>query len=188
MGPLIGGLITEAISWRAAFVFQALVIVVIAILGRGIVDPVPPDPDRPFDIVGAILSAAGLVVVVLGILAADKNLNVISPAGATQPFQVTAENLEVPFSAAAQSVTFAATVTSSGSPVARGTVTSIAPALVSTSRGWWKPLRTTSRRPSSSRTAANAAIQASTPACSAWPRIRRAPTPISDGEPSMPPL
>src|SRR5690349_21988565 len=28
-GPLIGGLITSALSWRAAFVFQALVIVVI---------------------------------------------------------------------------------------------------------------------------------------------------------------
>src|SRR4029077_5185037 len=35
-GPLIGGLITTAISWRAAFVFQALVIVVIVILGRGL--------------------------------------------------------------------------------------------------------------------------------------------------------
>src|ERR1700727_948552 len=34
-GPLIGGLITTAISWRAAFVFQALVIVVIVVLGRG---------------------------------------------------------------------------------------------------------------------------------------------------------
>ena len=30
----------------------------------------------------------------------------------------------------------------------RGAVTSTAPALVSTSRGWWEPLRTTSRRPS----------------------------------------
>ena len=28
-GPLIGGLITTAISWRAAFVFQALIIAVI---------------------------------------------------------------------------------------------------------------------------------------------------------------
>ncbi len=44
MGPLIGGLITEAISWRAAFVFQALVILVIAVLGRGIIDPVPRTP------------------------------------------------------------------------------------------------------------------------------------------------
>src|SRR5215813_10284905 len=31
-GPLIGGLITTAISWRAAFVFQAAVIVVIVVL------------------------------------------------------------------------------------------------------------------------------------------------------------
>ena len=31
-GPLIGGLITTAISWRAAFVFQALVVAVIVLL------------------------------------------------------------------------------------------------------------------------------------------------------------
>jgi MFS family permease len=73
-GPLIGGLITTAISWRAAFVFQALIIVVIVILARRVVDPVPADPSRPFDTVGAILSAAGLLIVVLGILAADNNL------------------------------------------------------------------------------------------------------------------
>jgi MFS family permease len=72
-GPLIGGLITSAISWRAAFVFQALVIVVIVWLSRQIHDPVPADPTRPFDTVGAILSAVGLVLLVLGILAADDN-------------------------------------------------------------------------------------------------------------------
>ena len=43
-GPLIGGLITTSISWRAAFVFQALIIVVIVVLGRSLVDPVPADP------------------------------------------------------------------------------------------------------------------------------------------------
>ena len=59
MGPLIGGLITTAISWRAAFVFQAIVIAVIVFLSRGIEDPLPADPNRPFDTVGAILSAAG---------------------------------------------------------------------------------------------------------------------------------
>ena len=73
-GPLIGGLITTTISWRAAFVFQALVIVVIVVLGRRLVDPVPADPARPFDTVGAVLSAVGLVVLVGGILAADQNL------------------------------------------------------------------------------------------------------------------
>ncbi|HTO72802.1 MAG TPA: MFS transporter [Gemmatimonadales bacterium] len=74
MGPLIGGLITTAISWRVAFVFQAAIIVIILVLARAVTDPVPADPARPFDTVGAILSAAGLVIVVLGILAADNNL------------------------------------------------------------------------------------------------------------------
>jgi len=73
-GPLIGGLITSAISWRAAFVFQAGVIAIIVWLARGIVDPVPPDPARPFDTSGAVLSAAGLVLVVMGVLAADNSL------------------------------------------------------------------------------------------------------------------
>ncbi|MGW5861476.1 MFS transporter [Streptomyces sp. NPDC055239] len=73
-GPLIGGLITSAISWRAAFVFQALVVAVIIVLTRRIDDPVPPDPDRVFDTVGAVLSATGLVLVVMGILVADDNV------------------------------------------------------------------------------------------------------------------
>src|SRR6476660_4525093 len=60
-GPLIGGLITSAISWRAAFVFQALVIAVIVLLSRGLRDPMPADRDRPFDVGGSVLSAAGLV-------------------------------------------------------------------------------------------------------------------------------
>jgi MFS family permease len=73
-GPLIGGLITTAISWRAAFVFQALVIAVIVLLSRRIDDPLPPDPTCPFDTAGAVLSAVGLVLVVMGILAADDNV------------------------------------------------------------------------------------------------------------------
>jgi MFS family permease len=72
-GPLIGGLITSAISWRAAFVFQALVVVLIVVLSRRVVDPIPPDPKRPFDSVGAILSAVGLFFLVLGILQAGVN-------------------------------------------------------------------------------------------------------------------
>ncbi len=73
-GPLIGGFIATAISWRAAFVFQAVIIVVIILLSRSIVDPVAPDPTRPFDGLGAVLSAAGLVLVVMGVLQADTNL------------------------------------------------------------------------------------------------------------------
>jgi MFS family permease len=71
-GPLIGGLITTAISWRAAFVFQALVIAVILFLSRRLKDPLPPDPNSRPDTMGAILSALGLVLVVMGIqIAAD---------------------------------------------------------------------------------------------------------------------
>jgi predicted MFS family arabinose efflux permease len=36
-------------------------------------DPLPPDPTRPFDTGGAVLSAVGLFLVVTGILAADDN-------------------------------------------------------------------------------------------------------------------
>ncbi|MEV5599685.1 MFS transporter [Streptomyces sp. NPDC052496] len=72
-GPLIGGLITSGLSWRAAFVFQALVVAVIVLLSRRIADPLPPDPTRPFDTGGAVLSAVGLILVVAGILAADDN-------------------------------------------------------------------------------------------------------------------
>jgi MFS family permease len=73
-GPLIGGVITSAISWRAAFIFQALVIVTIILLARRLVDPIPADPSRPFDAVGAALSAVGMFFVVFGILQADQDL------------------------------------------------------------------------------------------------------------------
>jgi len=72
-GPLLGGLITTAVSWRAAFVFQAAIVATIVVLSRKIQDPVPPDPTRPFDTLGATLSAAGLVALVMGILQADND-------------------------------------------------------------------------------------------------------------------
>src|SRR6187200_3073041 len=72
-GPLIGGVITTGISWRAAFIFQALVVATIVLLSRRLVDPLPPDPTRPFDAVGAILSGVGMFCVVFGILQAGTN-------------------------------------------------------------------------------------------------------------------
>ena len=74
-GPLIGGFITSAISWRAVFLMQVAIIALIAVLSRRWVrDPLPPDPTRPFDAGGAVQSAVGLVLVVTAILAADDNL------------------------------------------------------------------------------------------------------------------
>ena len=74
-GPLIGGVITTGISWRAAFIFQAAVIVLIILLSRGMTDPLPADPDQPFDLIGAVLSAVGMFCIVLGVLyAGSRNL------------------------------------------------------------------------------------------------------------------
>jgi MFS family permease len=72
-GPLIGGVIATGISWRAAFIFQAAVVASIVLLSRRLDDPLPPDPTKPFDAVGAILSAVGMLFVVLGVLQAGSN-------------------------------------------------------------------------------------------------------------------
>src|SRR3954465_14193634 len=72
-GPLIGGIITTGISWRAAFLFQAAVIVVIVVLSRRVTDPIPADPTRPFDAFGAFLSAVGMFCLGFGSLQADSN-------------------------------------------------------------------------------------------------------------------
>ena len=69
-GPLIGGVIATWIDWRAAFIFQALVVGIIILLSRNLSDPLPADPSRPFDLVGAVLSAVGMFFIVLGILQA----------------------------------------------------------------------------------------------------------------------
>lgn len=72
-GPLIGGLITTAISWRASFLLQALIVAAIVVLSRRISDPLPADRTRAFDVPGAVLSAAGMLFLVLGILQAGVN-------------------------------------------------------------------------------------------------------------------
>jgi MFS family permease len=77
-GPLIGGVVTSAISWRASFGLQVLVVAWIILLARAITDPAGAEAGagaaeaaRPrFDLTGAVLSAAGLFFVVLGLLQA----------------------------------------------------------------------------------------------------------------------
>jgi MFS family permease len=67
-GPLIGGALTSAISWRASFGLQVLVVAWIVLLARRLVEPARSGPAPRFDLTGAILSAAGLFFVVLGLL------------------------------------------------------------------------------------------------------------------------
>jgi MFS family permease len=67
-GPLIGGLITSALSWRASFGLQVLVVAIIAVLALKIPDLGRAGPKPGFDLTGAVLSALGLLFVVLGLL------------------------------------------------------------------------------------------------------------------------
>jgi MFS family permease len=67
-GPLIGGLVTSYISWRASFILQVLIVAAIIWLGRGIADPPLPARRPAFDWLGAVLSALGLFFVVFGVL------------------------------------------------------------------------------------------------------------------------
>jgi MFS family permease len=67
-GPLIGGTITSAISWRASFGLQVLIVGWIILAARRIADQARLGARPRFDLTGAVLSALGLFFVVLGIL------------------------------------------------------------------------------------------------------------------------
>jgi MFS family permease len=69
-GPLIGGVITTTVSWRLSFLLQAAGVAAIIVLSRRIVDPLPPDPTRSFDTLGAVLSATAMFFIVFGVLQA----------------------------------------------------------------------------------------------------------------------
>jgi EmrB/QacA subfamily drug resistance transporter len=71
VGPLLGGFITTYLSWRVAFLGEA-VIIAIVLSGIKLVHDVPYTGERGVDIVGAILSAVGMGGVVLGILVWEK--------------------------------------------------------------------------------------------------------------------
>ena len=67
VGPVIGGLFTTYLSWRLVFAGEVLIVIAILVLARRIVDE--PAPVRPrIDLVGVVLSAAGLGLAVFGVL------------------------------------------------------------------------------------------------------------------------
>src|SRR6478736_6231146 len=68
VGPLIGGFITTYLSWRVAFLGEAVVIAVV-LSGIGLVRDVEFTGDRRVDVVGAVLSVLGMGGIVLGVLA-----------------------------------------------------------------------------------------------------------------------
>ena len=67
VGPLIGGFITTYLSWRVAFLLEAVIIAVV-LSGIGLVRDAPYTGSRAVDPVGAALSVLGMGGIVLGIL------------------------------------------------------------------------------------------------------------------------
>src|ERR1700742_3415076 len=67
VGPIVGGFFTPYLSWRYVFAGEVLVVVAILFLARRISGGVPEKKVR-LDLVGTALSAAGLGLIVFGIL------------------------------------------------------------------------------------------------------------------------
>ena len=68
VGPILGGWATTEYSWRIIFVGEVLLVALILVMTRKVADAVRTGPAPKLDVVGTLLSAAGLGLVVLGVL------------------------------------------------------------------------------------------------------------------------
>ncbi|XHH09510.1 MAG: MFS transporter [Candidatus Bathyarchaeia archaeon] len=99
-GPLIGGVITTSTSWRVSFLVQVFVVLAILILSRKLVESKIEGPKHHFDVVSSVLSALGLVIIIVGLqttsaygwFVATQNFAinnfVLLPQGGISPFLV----------------------------------------------------------------------------------------------------
>ena len=74
LAPLIGGVITTYFSWRYTFAFELIFILFILVMQSKIPNFEPTESKSDLDIVGAIISCIGLLLLVLGILTLTKDV------------------------------------------------------------------------------------------------------------------
>lgn len=80
-GPLIGGFVTSALTWRVVFAAETVVVAAILLFGVSRIQDAPSVSRESLDKVGAGLSAIGLGLVVFGILKSSE-WGLINPTGA----------------------------------------------------------------------------------------------------------
>ena len=68
VGPILGGWATTEYSWRIIFAGEVLLVALILVMTPKVHDSVRTGPAPKLDVIGAFLSAAGLGLVVLGVL------------------------------------------------------------------------------------------------------------------------
>jgi MFS family permease len=71
VGPILGGWATTELSWRVVFVGEVVVVIGILLFAHLLRDAPAEGPRPRLDLVGALSSAAGLGLIVLGILQAS---------------------------------------------------------------------------------------------------------------------
>ncbi len=68
VGPILGGWATTNVTWRIVFVGEVILVVFILIMTPKVSDATRPGPAPKLDVVGSVLSAAGLGIFVFGVL------------------------------------------------------------------------------------------------------------------------
>ncbi|MGW1193449.1 MFS transporter [Streptomyces sp. NPDC002559] len=68
VGPLLGGWVTTYLTWRLVFAGEVVVVLGVLIFRRAVTERPPEGRTPGLDVVGAVLSAAGLGLGVLGVL------------------------------------------------------------------------------------------------------------------------
>ncbi len=71
VGPILGGWATTELTWRIVFAGEVVVAIGILLGSRMIVEPAREGGSKELDVVGSILSAAGLAILVMGVLQAS---------------------------------------------------------------------------------------------------------------------
>ena len=70
IGPILGGFLTTHYSWRWGFRIN-IVVVALLLAGSRLVDDVEPEREKRIDWIGVLVSAAGLFLVVFGIIESE---------------------------------------------------------------------------------------------------------------------